>query len=87
MKKWGRVFFNKFKEKFKKQKVLLYILKDKTVDQSMHQFIVERDRLNELVLHEKMYRKQRAKLFWLKYGGEKRDFSTLVPRREGKQII
>lgn len=63
MAKWGRVFFNKFKEKVKRQKQVLDSLCDKTDDISVKLFLSEKDKLKEILLHEEIYRKQRAKLF------------------------
>ncbi|KAL8105033.1 hypothetical protein AgCh_028992 [Apium graveolens] len=64
MEKWGRNFFNKFREKLRVQKGVLDDLKDRTDDRGVQQYLFERDKLNDLLLHEEIYWKQRAKLFW-----------------------
>ncbi|KAL8133721.1 hypothetical protein AgCh_008966 [Apium graveolens] len=64
----GHVFFNKFKEKVKNQKRILDSLRDKYDDGSVKQFLIEKERLNEILMHEEIYWKHRAKLFWLKEG-------------------
>lgn len=51
MAKWGSVFFNKFKEKVKRQKRILDSIRDKTDDESVKQFLSEKDKLNEILLH------------------------------------
>lgn len=63
MEKYGRKFFNKFKEKLKKQNEVLDNLKDKTDEASVRSFLDEKEKLNELLLQEELYWKQRAKLF------------------------
>lgn len=68
--KWGRNFFNKFREKVKIQKALIESFRDRRDDQGVKEFLEARDRLNEILLHEEVYWKQRAKLFWLKEGDE-----------------
>lgn len=70
MEKWGRDFFNKFKEKVRRQKLILDDLKNKNDDYSVKQYVIEHDKLNEILLHEEIYWKQRAKLFWLKEGDD-----------------
>lgn len=45
------------------QKALIDSLRDKSDVQGVKQFLVARDRLNEILLHEELYWKQRAKLF------------------------
>ncbi|XP_074326770.1 uncharacterized protein LOC141664715 [Apium graveolens] len=55
MEKWGRNFFNKFKEKVKHHKALMDSLKDNTDDYGVRQFLMERDKLNEILLHEEIY--------------------------------
>lgn len=74
MEKWGRDFFNKFKEKLRKQKAVLEALKHGNDADRIRQYITERDKLNEILLHEELYWKQRAKLFWLKEGDDNTSF-------------
>lgn len=74
MEKWGRNFFNKFKEKLRQQKAILDDLKSRSDDFSIKQYVIERDKLNEILLHQDLYWKQRAKLFWMKEGDENTKF-------------
>lgn len=39
-----------------------------TDEDCVKQFLVEQEKLNEILLHEEIYWKQRAKIFWLKKG-------------------
>lgn len=66
MGKWGRTFFNKFKEKLRVQKEFLEKLKDRMDEVGVKNYMLERERLNNLLLQEETYWKQRAKLFWLR---------------------
>lgn len=45
-------------------------LVDNIDDVSVKRYFNERDKLNELLLHEVIYWKQRAKVLWLKEGNE-----------------
>lgn len=74
MEKWGRNFFNKFREKLRRQKEVLDNLKDRTDESSVRIFLVEKEKLNELLMQKELYWKQRAKLFWLKEGDENTRF-------------
>ncbi|KAL8145567.1 hypothetical protein AgCh_003647 [Apium graveolens] len=74
MARWGKSFFHKFREKVKHQKAIIAQLIDCTDDVSVHNYLVERDKLNELLLHEELYWKQRAKTFWLLEGDENTRF-------------
>lgn len=65
MAKWGRNFFHKFKDKIDKQKQEVEKYVDCTDEDNVKKYFVERDRLNELLLQEEIYRKQIAKVFWL----------------------
>ncbi|KAL8094028.1 hypothetical protein AgCh_035786 [Apium graveolens] len=66
--KWGNKFFHKFRDKVKSQKEVLNSLVDREDEVGVKMYFEERDKLNELLLHEEMYWKQRAKIFWLKDG-------------------
>lgn len=55
MEQWGREFFNKFKEKVRAKKIVINDLKDGTDDKVVQQYITERDKLNDLLLHEEIY--------------------------------
>lgn len=70
MARWGRSFFHKFREKVKEHKAILDRLVDYTDDYSVQEYLSIKDKLNTLLLHEEMYWKQRAKLFWLNKGDE-----------------
>lgn len=83
----GTGFFNKFKEKVRKQKTLIDSLKDKRDDQSVKVFVEARDPLNEILLHEEIHWKQCAKLFWLKEGDVNTKFFTLLSMRVKKRIV
>lgn len=50
--------------------MLLDSLRNKSDNEGVKEYIVARDKLNEILLHEKLYWKQRAKLFWPKEGDE-----------------
>ncbi|XP_074363628.1 uncharacterized protein LOC141704240 [Apium graveolens] len=66
--KGGNKFFHKFRDKVKSQKEVLNSLVDREDEVDVKMYFEERDKLNELLLHEEMYWKQRAKIFWLKDG-------------------
>lgn len=87
MEKWGRNFFNKFKAKVKMKKASIDSLRDKSDTQGVKEFLATRDRLNEILLHEELYGKQRAKLFWLK-GDENTKFfhASATTRRKVNRI-
>ncbi|XP_074327330.1 uncharacterized protein LOC141665251 [Apium graveolens] len=68
MSKWGRKFFHKFRDKVKQQKEVLNSLLNREDNDGVATYFEERERLNELLLHEEVYWKQRAKFFWLKEG-------------------
>lgn len=55
MEQWGREFFNKFNEKVRAKKIVINDLKDGTDDRVVQQYITERDKLNDLLLHEEIY--------------------------------
>lgn len=68
MAKWGREFFNKFREKVLKQKKIIEALKQREDDDRVQSYFEEKDKLHELLIHEEAYWQQRAKNFWLKDG-------------------
>ncbi|XP_074323651.1 uncharacterized protein LOC141660555 [Apium graveolens] len=68
MAKWGKEFFNKFREKIVKQKDLIDRLKDREDDDGIQMYFNEKEKLNDLLTHEEVYWQQRAKNFWLKEG-------------------
>lgn len=63
--RWGKSFFHKFREKLKLHKANLSRFVDCTDEISVQEYLRERDKLNELLLQEEIYWKQRAKLHWL----------------------
>lgn len=54
MTKLGRTFFHKFREKVKFQNAIVARLVDCTDDDSVRNYLIERNKLNEL-LHEELY--------------------------------
>lgn len=88
MEKWGRTFFNKFKEKLKKQKPIIDELRSRTDSIGIKLFLDEREKLNELLSQEDLYWKQRAKLFWLQEGdGNTRFFHAHAFARKKANFI
>lgn len=63
--KWGRNFFHIFRDKVKKQKKIIDNLVNKTDEASIQLYFEERSKLDDLLRHEELYWKQRAKSFWL----------------------
>ena len=74
MAKWGRNFFHKFRDKIKQQKKILVELVDSTEESNIQKYLAERDKLNELLMQEEAYWKQRAKYFCLEEGDENKKF-------------
>lgn len=68
MAKRGRRFFHKFREKVKKQKEVMNIYVSREDEVGVKSYFEEREKLNELLLHEEIYWKKRAKMFWLSEG-------------------
>lgn len=68
MSKWGRRFFHKFRDKVRVQKEEVSKYLHREDEEGIKLYFEEREKLNELLLHEEVYWKQRAKLFWLKEG-------------------
>lgn len=65
MEKWGKRFFNKFREKIKKQKDPVLSREDCADEDRTSRYFVEKKNLEELILSEESYWQQRAKSFWL----------------------
>ncbi|XP_074352491.1 uncharacterized protein LOC141691620 [Apium graveolens] len=88
MAKWGKNFFHKFRDKVRKQKEELADLVDRTDEMGVRQYFLARDRLNELLLNEEVYWKQRAKSFWLAEGDDNTKFfhATASARRKTNRI-
>lgn len=88
MARWGRTFFHKFREKIKSHKANLDRLVDCTDESSVKEYMLERDKLNNLLFQEEIYWKQRAKLFWLTEGDENTRFfhSSASARKRTNKI-
>lgn len=84
----GRRFFNKFKEKVKNQKMVLDSLRNRCDNEGVKEYFVVRDKLHEILLHEELYWKQRAKIFWLKERDENTRFfhASATARRKSNRI-
>lgn len=74
MAKWGFKFFHKFREKVKLQKQKLDELVNKTDDEGLAKYFLEKEKLEELLCQEELYWKQRAKMFWLAEGDQNSNF-------------
>lgn len=55
MDKWGRKFFNKFREKIRKQKEELKVFEDCADERRTNRYFEERSKLEELLIHEEAY--------------------------------
>lgn len=74
MEKWGHNFFNKFREKIKKQKEVLSMYEDCATERQSRQYFEEKGKLEDLLIHEETYLRQRAKSFWLPEGDSNSKF-------------
>ena len=88
MARWGRSFFNKFQEKVKFQKAIIEKLVNRVDARGVEEYMKERDKLNDLLLHQELYWKQRAKSFWLAEGDENTRFfhASASARRRTNRI-
>lgn len=88
MAKWGRKFFNKFREKVRRQKEVIAELRECTDSEGVNKYIEEVEKLNELLFQEETYWKQRAKIFWLEEGdaNTKNFHASATSRRKANQI-
>ncbi|XP_074346587.1 uncharacterized protein LOC141685379 [Apium graveolens] len=68
MARWGRTFFHKFRDKVKKQKGIICSLVDRIDEEGVKRYFEERQKLEDLLMHEELYWKQRIKAFWLTEG-------------------
>lgn len=66
MDKWDQNFFNKFWEKVKKLKLSLNLLMNRCDDQGVKEYFDVKIKLDDLLYHEELYWRQRAKSLWLK---------------------
>lgn len=55
MARWGRNFFQIFRDKLLKQKEILDLLKDREDDDGIQMYFDEKAKLNDLLLHEEIY--------------------------------
>ncbi|KAL8156575.1 hypothetical protein AgCh_001610 [Apium graveolens] len=74
MEKWGKEFFNKFREKIKRQKEVIQLYDDCSNAEVTEKYFQESQKLNELLVQEEFYWKQRAKAFWLADGDSNSKF-------------
>lgn len=88
MAKWGRTFFHKFRDKLIKQKERIEAVKDRKDDDGIQLCFEEKDKLNDLLYHEELYWKQRAKTFWLAEGDTNSKFfhATASSRKKKNHI-
>lgn len=88
MARWGRSFFHKFREKIRKHKANLERLVDCTDEDSVQEYLSEREKLNTLLLQEEIYWQQRAKLFWLREGDDNTRFfhASASAKRKANRI-
>lgn len=88
MARWGRNFFHKFRDKIQKHKDTISSLVDRTDDIGIALYFDERNKLNDLLFHEEVYWKQRAKTFWLAEGDENTKFfhANASARRKTNRI-
>lgn len=88
MARWGRNFFHKFRDKTAIHKVALQLLVDRTDSNRLKEYYEEKNKLDELTLHEEVYWKQRAKTFWLAEGDANTKFfhATALTRKRNNHI-
>lgn len=84
MAKWGRNFFHKFRDKVKKQKEVLSALINRIDENGIRQYFAEKSKMDEILFHEELYWRQRAKSFWLTEGDTNSKFSHTAASRRKK---
>lgn len=88
MGKLGRKFFNKFREKIQKQKSLVALFEDCVDEQQTKRYFEERGKLEDLLIQEETYWKQRAKSFWLLEGdSNSKYFHAYATTRKRKNFV
>lgn len=88
MEKWGRCFFHKFREKVIKQKENIDAVKFREDDEGIKLYFTEKSKLEELLIQEESYWKQRAKMFWLEEGdSNSRFFHAAASNKKKKNHI
>ncbi|KAL8125618.1 hypothetical protein AgCh_013045 [Apium graveolens] len=76
------------RDKVRKQKEVLDMLKDRDDDLGIQQYFVEKNKLNDLLFYEEQYWRQRAKSFWLTEGDtELKFFHSATTKRKKKNHI
>ncbi|XP_074374650.1 uncharacterized protein LOC141715063 [Apium graveolens] len=68
MARWGRTFFHKFRDKVKNQKEIINAWVNRSDEEGVKRYFEETKKLDELLYHEKLHCKQRAKTSWLTEG-------------------
>ncbi|XP_074375304.1 uncharacterized protein LOC141717092 [Apium graveolens] len=84
MERRGRNFFHKFREKVLKQKAIIDELKNREDDDGIQMYYDEKEKLNDLLLHEELYWKQHAKAFWLEEGDSNSNFFHAIASNRKK---
>lgn len=74
MAKWGHRFFHKFRDKVRLQKKVIDELVSRTDEEGVSRYFEEKEKLNDLLIQEEIYWKQRAKVFWLAEGDSNTKF-------------
>lgn len=88
MEKWGRKFFNKFREKIKKEKETLSLYEACIDESQTKKYFEEEIKLEDLFVCEEAYRKQRAKTFWLVEGdANSKFFHAFATTGKKKSVI
>lgn len=88
MQKWGKKFFNMFREKIKMQKQVLEQYGDCSDEESTKKYFEAKKKLEEILIHEEIYWKQRAKAFWLAEGDSNtKFFHAYVSKRKKINFI
>lgn len=60
MQKWWNIFFNKFREKIRKQKVLLELYVEGGDEESSKRYFKQKQKLKNLLIHEELSWKHRV---------------------------
>lgn len=87
MARWCWTFFHKFRHMVKKQKEVISALVNRSDVEGIQRYFEESRRLDELLIHEELYWKQRAKSFWLTEGDSNSKNFMQLHRRERKQTL
>lgn len=82
--KWGRNFFHKVRDKVKKQKQVIEGLFNRSDEERVRLYFEERNNLNDLLIHEELYWKQRTNAFRLTDGDTNSKFFHTVASKRRK---